>query len=122
MVRYREPGFTVPAGKKVKVVLENTASSPTKRHPMKHNVVVLNKPPRRELFWRVGWGGVKAGAANEYVPDDPAVLAHTPLSKPGETVSVTFTAPEEPGRYGYVCTVPGPGHWATMNGTIYVEE
>jgi len=44
----------------------------------------------------------------------------TEVAKPGETVEVTFTAPEEPGAYTYLCTYPG--HWATMQGTMRVEN
>jgi azurin len=63
---------------------------------------------------------MEAGAANEYVPEDDAILAYTPMSKPGEKVEVVFTAPEETGEYGYVCTFPG--HWATMQGTMRVTK
>ena len=32
---------------------------------------------------------------------------------------VVFRAPEEPGRYPYLCTFPG--HWMVMNGEMFVE-
>lgn len=63
---------------------------------------------------------MQAGSTNDYVPEDDAVIAYTPMSQPGETVEVTFTVPEESGEYGYLCTFPG--HWATMQGTMIVEE
>ncbi len=47
-----------------------------------------------------------------------AILAHTPMSTPGETVQVTFTAPSEPGTYRYICTYPG--HYVMMQGTMTV--
>ena len=107
--------FTVPAGESVEVIFENTATNPS----MRHNVVILNKAPSGRIFQRVGEAGVDAGAASDYVPEmDDLILAHTPVAKPGETVSVTFTAPEEPGDYGFVCTYPG--HWATGQGTMQV--
>ena len=114
---YKETEFTVPADTEVKLVFENTATSPS----MQHNVVLLNEPPSQEVFKRVGQAGVQAGSNAEYVPADmdDTILAHTPIAKPGETVSVTFTTPSEPGDYGYVCTYPG--HWATMQGTMHVE-
>jgi len=114
-MKFEETEFTVPAGEKVTLVFENTASSPS----MQHNVVILNESPGQEIYQKIGQAGAKAGASEEYVPDDPAILAHTPISKPGETVSVSFTTPSEPGDYGYVCTYPG--HWATMQGTMHVE-
>ncbi len=115
-MKYQQTEFAVAPGETVKLVFENTATAPS----MQHNVVVLNEPPSRDIFQRIGEGGMEAGVAGDYVPDDPAVLAYTPMSAPGETVEVTFTAPDETGEYGYVCTFPG--HWATMNGTMRVTE
>ena len=60
---------------------------------------------------------------NDYVPKDMSdqILAHTGLVAGGETDEVTFTAPEEPGDYEYICTFPG--HLAAgMKGTLTVEE
>ncbi|MFB6231733.1 MAG: plastocyanin/azurin family copper-binding protein [Salinibacter sp.] len=119
-MKYKETEFTVAPGQKVKLVFENTATSPS----MRHNVVILNQPPKKKTFRKIGQAGVKAGSSNDYVPQDESlqtlILAHTPISKPGETVSTTFTVPEETGEYGYVCTYPG--HWATMRGTMVVTE
>jgi len=115
-MKYKQKEFTVAPGATIKLVFDNSATAPS----MQHNVVVLSKAPSDEVFRRVGEGGMQAGSANEYVPDDPAVLAATDMSQPGETVSVTFTAPEETGDYGYVCTFPG--HWATMQGTMHVKD
>jgi azurin len=115
-MKFQQTEFTVPAGENVKVVLENTASSPS----MQHNVVVLDAAPEQKFFQKVGQAGVQAGSSNDYVPEDMDLIhAHTPIAKPGETVEVTFTAPSEAGDYGYVCTFPG--HWATMQGTMHVE-
>ncbi|MEF8796081.1 MAG: plastocyanin/azurin family copper-binding protein [Salinivenus sp.] len=114
-MKYRETEFTVAPGQTIELVFENTATSPS----MQHNVVVLNTT-EDEVFERVGEAGMRAGSTNDYVPEDDAIIAYTPMSKPGETVSVTFTVPEQTGDYGYVCTFPG--HWATMQGTMRVEE
>lgn len=113
-MKYRETEFTVAPGQTIELVFENTATSPS----MQHNVVVLNTT-EAEVFERVGEAGMQAGSANDYVPEDDAIIAYTPMSTPGETVSVTFTVPEQTGDYGYVCTFPG--HWATMQGTMRVE-
>lgn len=114
-MKYKETEFTVPADTEIELVFENTATSPS----MQHNVIVLNEGPSDAIFKEVGQAGVKAGANEDYVPDHDAILAATGISKPGETVSVPFTTPSEPGEYGYVCTYPG--HWATMRGTMVVE-
>jgi len=117
-MKYKETEFTVPAGEKVKLVFENTASSPS----MQHNVVIAASGSQG-LLKKIGQAGTQAGSTNDYVPQEgdltDQILAHTPIAKPGETVSVTFTTPSEPGKYGYVCTYPG--HWATMQGTMIVE-
>jgi azurin len=114
-MKYRETEFTVAPGQTIELVFENTATSPS----MQHNVVVLNST-EDAVFRRVGEAGMSAGSANDYVPEDDAIIAYTPVAPPGETVSVTFTVPEQTGDYGYVCTFPG--HWATMQGTMHVEK
>lgn len=114
-MKYKQTEFTVAPGETVQLVFDNTATSPS----MQHNVVILTSN-NEDVFQRVGEGGMEAGSSNDYVPDDDAIIAYTPMSSPGETVEVTFTVPEEPGEYGYVCTFPG--HWATMQGTMIVSE
>ena len=47
------------------------------------------------------------------------VIAHTDVLGPGESESVTFQAPSEPGDYEYVCTFPG--HFAMMRGVLLVK-
>ncbi|MEM0963683.1 MAG: plastocyanin/azurin family copper-binding protein [Bacteroidota bacterium] len=111
-MRYAQTEFTVSAGEPVTLVFENTADSPA----MIHNIVVLNSDDTEDVD-RVGIAAISA-ADTDFVPDDPAILAHTALSNPGETVQVTFTAPAEPGRYRYICTYPG--HYALMQGTMIV--
>lgn len=46
------------------------------------------------------------------------IIANTPMSAPGETVEVTFTAPSTVGDYPFICTFPG--HYMTMKGTMHV--
>jgi len=113
-MKFKQTEFTVAPGETIELVFENTATSPS----MQHNVLVLNSS-EDAVFERVGEAGMSAGSTNDYVPEDDAILAHTPIAPPGETVSVTFTVPEETGEYGYLCTFPG--HWATMQGTMSVE-
>jgi azurin len=113
-MEYKQTEFTVAPGETVRLVFENVATSPS----MVHNVVLINSTDD-SVFQRVGEGGTRAGSSNEYIPDDDAIIAHTPVAQPGETVEVTFTVPESTGDYGYLCTFPG--HWATMQGTMKVQ-
>lgn len=114
-MKYKQTEFTVSPGETVRLVFENVATSPS----MVHNVVFIHST-EDEVFERVGEAGTRAGSTNDYIPDDDAIIAHTPVAQPGETVEVTFTVPEETGDYGYVCTYPG--HWATMQGTMKVRS
>ncbi|MEM7788496.1 MAG: plastocyanin/azurin family copper-binding protein [Bacteroidota bacterium] len=111
-MRYAQTEFTVGVGEEVTVVFENVATSAA----MEHNVVVLASDSDADAD-RVGIAALSA-ADQDYVPDDPAILAATAMSAPGETVQVTFTAPTEPGRYRYICTYPG--HYALMQGVMIV--
>jgi azurin len=104
--------FRVRAGEQVRLVFENTATV----EAMKHNVVILNDMAAID---RVGIAAISA-ADNDYIPDDEAILFHTPLAGPQETVEVTFTAPSEPGSYPYICTFPG--HYVLMRGVMTVTS
>jgi len=54
-----------------------------------------------------------------YAPDMPEVLCHTRVLNPGESTTIWFQAPAKPGRYTYLCTIPG--HWQLMRGELVVE-
>ena len=109
---YDTTTFAVRAGQKVHVVLKNNGKSPA----MHHNWVLVQ--PGKEAD--VANAGMAAGeAANFEKAGDPNIIAATPLSAPGSTVEVTFTAPG-PGKYPYICTYPG--HYQTMKGTLEVTE
>jgi len=111
-MRYAVTEFTVRPGQQVHLIFNNTATSPA----MRHNVVILED---EEAIDRVGMAGVQVGEAADYVPQDDAIIAYTPMSDPGQTMDVTFTAPEAVGDYPYICTFPG--HYALMQGTMRVQ-
>jgi hypothetical protein len=54
----------------------------------------------------------------DFIPKIDAVLWSIPVISPGQSKSVTFTAPMQPGVYPYVCTYPG--HGFVMYGAMYV--
>jgi azurin len=115
-MKFKQTDFTVAPGQTIKLVFDNTATSPS----MQHNVVVINST-KESVFRKVGEAGTQAGSTNDYVKKGlDAVLAHTAIAPPGKTVSVTFTVPKQTGDYGYLCTFPG--HWATMQGTMHVKK
>ena len=59
-------------------------------------------------------------ALRHYVPDTSDVLAYTDIVLPRGSFTVYFRAPEQPGRYPYLCTFPG--HWMVMNGEMIVSS
>lgn len=111
-MKFAETEIRVQPGQEVTVVFENTATSSA----MQHNVVFLNTADDSAIK-RVGQAAM---SADNYVPDDPAVIAATDIAKPGETTEVSFTVPEAPGEYTYVCTYPG--HYVQMQGTMVVAK
>ncbi|MDB5262971.1 MAG: blue (type 1) copper protein [Adhaeribacter sp.] len=106
-----EPGqFQVKAGSKVKVVFVNDDD-------MLHNFVVVlpgTAIPVGEQAMKLGLEGQQ----KNYIPNTNKVLYHTVLLQPNTTETIYFTAPDKPGEYTYVCTVPG--HFYVMQGTMKV--
>ena len=58
-------------------------------------------------------------AALQYIPQSSDVLAYTDVVEPYASHTIYFLAPDQPGRYPYLCTFPG--HWMVMNGVLVVE-
>lgn len=112
-MRYEQTEFSVRPGQEVRLIFENTATS----EAMHHNVVIIED---RESVDRVGNAALEAGAEADYIPEDNAIIAYTAMAAPGETVEVTFTAPDTEGDYPYICTYPG--HYMLMQGTMRVTQ
>ena len=109
--------FEVKAGEKISLTLKNTGKLP--KIAMGHNLVLLKKGVSAIAFGQKAMG---AGAnATNPLPDSVKedVIASTKLLGPGESDTVSFTAPADPGDYEYVCTFPG--HFAMMRGTMTVK-
>lgn len=113
-MRYDLPYFAVEAGRPVQVVLVNHDLMP-------HNLVFTLPGALKEvaeLGMQVGPGGGRAG--KQYVPDSEKVLFATDMVNAEQQEALTFTAPDEPGEYPYVCTFPR--HWMRMYGVMVVVE
>ncbi len=103
-------------GEKLTVKLTNKTSLPPVA--MSHNFVLLKKGADPSA---IANAGVEA-KDNGYIPTAmmDKIIAHTGLVAGGETKSVTFNAPKDPGDYTYICTFPG--HYAAgMKGTLTVK-
>jgi putative membrane-bound dehydrogenase-like protein len=113
-MKFDKQDFTVEAGKKVEIVFENLDF-------MQHNLVIVQQGEMEAIGAAADkLASNPKGAEMQYVPDMPEVLFYTPLVNPEETVKLTFTAPEKPGEYPFVCTFPG--HWRIMNGVMKVVK
>ena len=99
--------LTVKTGSTVRVEFSNHANA------QQHNWALVKQGTKDDVTTR----GVLAPTTDWLMPDDPDVIASIGLIDPGETGSVTFTAPE-PGVYEFVCTFPA--HNVTMYGVFEV--
>ncbi len=108
--------FTVSAGEEVTLEFKNVGKMP--KIAMGHNLVILKQDVSSMAFGQKVLG-MGASATNP-LPEASMgeVLAATKLLGPGETETITFTAPEA-GKYEYLCTFPG--HFAMMRGTMTVK-
>ena len=104
-MRFDVTAFEVKPGQKVSLTLKNVGTTP--KFSMGHNLVMLDKT--------VNTGNVNKwldeasmAASSDYVPKgSKEVLAATKLLGPNETDTITFTAPQVPGEYLYLCSFPG---------------
>ncbi len=107
---YNLTSIDAKVGETIKIIFVNKANVDV----MKHNVVVISD---KKFINEIG---IAALSEPDYLPDHEAIIAATELSGPGETVYVTFTLPNKPGQYPYICTYPG--HYSVMQGIINVIE
>lgn len=113
-MRYDLPYFAVQAGKAVQIVLVNEDMMP-------HNLVITTPGSLKEvaqLGLEAGPRGVDGGFP--YVPKSDKVLYATNMVPAHRQQRLTFTAPDEPGEYPYVCTFPQ--HWYRMYGVMVVVD
>lgn len=105
--------FEVTVGAPVIITLINDDAMP-------HNLVLCRRGTLRKVGRASDAQGMGDDAAESgYVPDMPEDIMHVMgLVMEGESKTLRFVAPEEPGRYPYVCTYPQ--HWQMMNGVLNV--
>lgn len=108
--------ITAEPGEEIRVRLTTESDLPASA--MAHNFVLLVMDADAAAFANAA----SRAKDNEYIPADmeDQIIAHTDMAAGGETVEVTFTAPEESGDYEYICSFPG--HYSGgMFGTLIVE-
>lgn len=102
---------------KIELTLKNIGSMP--KQSMGHNWILLEPGTDTKAFVEAGL----IAASTDYIA--PAkkreVLAHIATLGPGESETITFTAPQKPGSYEYICGFPG--HLAAgMKGVLKIAE
>jgi len=98
----------------VEIVLINDDAMP-------HNLVVVSPGAVEEIGKAADKMTPEPDAQGRVnIPDSPKVLHATRMVEPGQQAKLSFTAPEEPGDYQYLCTFPG--HWMRMVGTLAVVK
>lgn len=115
-MKFSATEITAKRGEALSVTLVNLGTTP--KFSMGHNWVLL------ALDTDVAQFVVAAAeaATTEYVPaaQKARILASTKLLGPTERNTVTFVAPDKPGRYEFVCSFPG--HYQVgMRGVLIVE-
>lgn len=112
-MRFDRSTLRAKAGETVRLEFENTDH-------MEHNVLII-LPGTLQSVGQLADQMIASptGRQMNYVPDSPDVIVSSTIVEPYETFSLTFTVPEEPGEYNFVCTIPG--HWRVMQGTFIVE-
>jgi putative heme-binding domain-containing protein len=106
--------IVVEAGKPVEIILINDDAMP-------HNLVVVTPGGLDEVGQAAEKMAPEPDAEGRiHVPASSKVLQATKMVEAGQQTKLSFTAPEEPGDYLYVCTFPG--HWRRMVGTLAVVQ
>jgi azurin len=114
-MKYDLTSFEVKPGQKVQLTVKNIGKLP--KESMGHEVAVLAWNTDAAKFVEEG---LEHPETDFIAPEQQSkVLAHTKLLGPGESDTITFTAPRIPASYDYVCTFPG--HFASgMKGKMTV--
>lgn len=115
-LRFSVTQINAKPGERLTVKLTNKTSLPPAA--MSHNFVLLKKGVDPNAIANAGL----VAKDNDYIPKGmmDKIIAHTGLVAGGETKSVTFDVPKEPGEYTYICTFPG--HFAAgMKGTLTIK-
>lgn len=111
---YDKEVIAVQAGKPVEFRFSNTDAMP-------HNFAIVQPGGLQEVGELAETTGRDPDAMERhYIPDSDKVMLGSKLLQPGESQSLSFDAPTDPGVYPYVCTYPG--HWRRMYGALYVVE
>lgn len=118
-LRFDPDRFTVAPGERVALTLDHEGQMGVEM--MGHNVVILKADEDPGAFGEQvqAEGG---SLDNEYVPESmrDRVVAFTAMLGGGDSDTIEFEAPSEPGEHPFICSFPG--HYAAMQGVMEVRE
>ena len=109
-------GIEAEPGEELRIRLTTISNLPPSA--MSHNLAIVDLGTDVDSFARASI----TARDNEYIAPEyeDQVIVTTAMLGDGETDTITFTVPETPGEYDYVCTFPG--HFAGgMVGILYVQ-
>lgn len=115
-MKYSVTEIEAKPGQPIRLTLRNVGSMP--KIAMGHNLVVVNSGIDLTKFLTES----QVRQADDYISPDfrSQILAATRLLGPGESQTIEFNAPAQPGFYSYLCTFPA--HYATgMKGVLNVK-
>jgi azurin len=105
--------FRLKAGRKVRLSFHNP-------DVQIHNMVIVRPGSEQEIGLLADQMAQDPDAMKKsFVPDSDKVIWSTPLVNGKGQVELELIAPEQPGRYPFLCTFPG--HWRVMKGVMVVE-
>jgi putative heme-binding domain-containing protein len=111
---YDQDIIVLAAGKPVEILLENPDLMP-------HNLVIAQPGSLEEIGLLAESTAQGPGAVErQYVPPSDKIILASRLLQGRQSQRLSFTAPDRPGVYPFVCTFPG--HWRRMHGALYVVE
>ncbi len=109
---YDKESLAVQAGRTVEFRFSNSDAMP-------HNFVIVRPGALEEVGLAAEATARDADAKDrDYVPKSDKVLLASRLLQSGQSQTLVFETPREPGIYPYVCTYPG--HWRRMYGALHV--
>lgn len=116
-MQFSETLIEAEPGETIRIVLEVKSNMP--KTAMAHNVAIVDQGVNMEEFVLASMGEQD----NEYIAPsyEDQVIAATEMIGGGDTSTIEFTVPENPGDYTYVCTFPGH-YFAGMKGVLRVAE
>lgn len=112
LMQFDKKVLSASPGQKVTLTLNHTGRG--NKMIMGHNFVLLKSGVDVDIFAR------KAVQARdtEYIPEGDEMIAYTKLIGGGESVTISFEAPEK-GIYNFICSFPA--HYQLMRGQLIVK-